>query len=110
MVSGRDNAITYISLASALKAQEDGIPIQILIIDKVEPGEPTVKNGRYQLRRPVLLITGIRPDPVTEAFVAFTQSPEGQQLIRTLYVPLDRLTPAAPTTNAQEPEPAVPTS
>jgi phosphate transport system substrate-binding protein len=110
MVSGRDNAITYISLTSALKAQEDGIPIQILTIDKVEPGEPTVKDGRYQLRRPVLLVTGTRPDPVTDGFVTFTQSPEGQRLIRTLYVPLDRPTPTAPTTNARQPEPAAPAS
>jgi phosphate transport system substrate-binding protein len=110
MVSGRDNAITYISLASALKAQEDGIPIQILTIDKVEPGEPTVKDGRYQLRRPVLLVTGAQPDLVTEGFVTFTQSLEGQQLIRTLYVPLDHPTPTAPRTNAQQPEPAAPSS
>jgi phosphate transport system substrate-binding protein len=108
MVSGRDNAITYISLVSALKAQEDGIPIQILTIDRVEPGEPTVKDGRYQLRRPVLLVTSTQQDPVTEAFVTFTQSPEGQRLIRTLYVPLDRPTPVAPTTNARQPEPASP--
>jgi phosphate transport system substrate-binding protein len=110
MVSGRDNAISYISLASALKAQEDGIPIQILTIDKVEPGEPTVKDGRYQLRRPVLFVTDTQPDPVTEAFVTFTQSPEGQRLIRTLYVPLERPTHAAPTTNAQQPEPTAPAS
>ena len=109
MVSGRDNAISYISLAAALKAQEDGIPIQILTIDKVEPGEPTVKDGRYRLRRPVLLLTGTQPDPLTESFVTFMQSPEGQLLIRTLYVPLDHPSPAAPTTNARQPEPTAPT-
>ncbi len=110
MVSGRDNAVTYISLASALKAQEDGIPIQILSIDKVEPGEPTVKNGRYQLRRPVLLLTGTQPDPLTESFLDFTQSLEGQRLLRSLYVPLDHPIPAARPTNVREPEPAVPAS
>ena len=109
MVSGRDNTISYISLASALKAQEDGIPIQILTIDKVEPGEPTVKDGRYRLRRPVLLLTGTQPDPLTESFVTFMQSPEGQLLIRTLYVPLDHPSPVAPTTNARQPEPTAPT-
>ena len=110
MVSGRDNAVTYISLASALKAQEDGIPIQILIIDQVEPGEPTVKDGRYQLRRPVLLLTGTQPDPLTESFLNFTQSPEGQRLLRTLYVPLDRPIPAPPPTNVQKPEASAPAS
>lgn len=110
MVSGRDNAVTYISLASALKAQEDGIPIQILTIDQVEPAEPTVKDGRYQLRRPVLLLTGTQPDSLTESFVAFTQSPEGQRLLRALYVPLDRPIPATPPTNVQKPEPTAPAS
>ena len=105
MVSGRDNAVTYISLASALKAQEDGIPIQILSIDKVEPGEPTVKDGRYQLRRPVLLLTGTQPDPLTESFLDFTQSAEGQRLLSSFYVPLDHPIPATPPTNVQKPEP-----
>jgi len=110
MVSGRDNAISYMSLASALKAQEDGIPIQILTIDQVEPGEPTVKDGRYHLRRPVLLLTGTQSDPLTESFVSFMQSPEGQRFIRSLYVPLDHPGPAAPATNARQPESAASTS
>jgi len=92
-------------LASALKAQEDGIPIQILSIDKVEPGEPTVKDGRYQLRRPVLLLTGTQPDPLTESFLDFTQSAEGQRLLSSFYVPLDHPIPATPPTNVQKPEP-----
>lgn len=110
IVSGRDTAVTYISLVTALKAQEDGIPIQILTIDKVEPGEPTVKNGRYALRRPVLLLTGTQSDPLTESFVTFTQSPEGQRLIRNLYVPLDPPTPTAPPANARQAEQAAPAS
>jgi phosphate transport system substrate-binding protein len=110
IVSGRDNAVTYISLVTALKAQEDGIPIQILSIDKVEPGEPTVKDGRYRLRRPVLLLTGTQSDPLTESFVAFTQSPEGQRLIRTLYVPMDHPTPTAPSTDGRQTEQAAPAS
>jgi phosphate transport system substrate-binding protein len=110
IVSGRDTAVSYISLAAALKAQEDGIPIQILTIDKIEPGEPTVQNGRYTLRRPVLLLTGTQSDPLTDSFVTFTQSPEGQRLIRTLYVPLDRPTPTAPPANVRQPERATPAS
>lgn len=110
IVSGRDTAVTYISLAAALKAQEEGIPIQILTIDKVEPGEPTVKNGRYSLRRPVLLLTGIKADPLTESFITFTQSPEGHRLIRSLYVPLDQPTALAPPTTAPRLEPTAPAS
>lgn len=86
-VSGRDRAITYISLTAALKAQTDGIPIRILTIDKVEAGSPTVKNGQYKLRRPVLLLTAERPNPLTEAFLAFATSPAGQDILQASFVP-----------------------
>jgi phosphate transport system substrate-binding protein len=86
-VSGRDNAVTYVSLGEALKAMEDGVPIRILPVDKVEPGEPTVKDGRYPIRRPVLFLTAEHPDPLTEAFVAFARSPEGQKIVKKMFVP-----------------------
>ena len=95
LVSGRDATISYISLTTALKAQEDGISIQILTIDQVDPGDATVKNGRYRLRRPVLLLTGTQPDPLTESFLAFVRSVNGQELLRSMFVPLE---PSDPTT------------
>jgi phosphate transport system substrate-binding protein len=95
LVSGRDATISYISLATALKAQEDGISIQILTIDQVDPGNATVKNGRYRLRRPVLMLTGTQPDPLTESFLSFVRSVNGQELLRSMFVPLE---PSDPTT------------
>jgi len=95
LVSGRDATISYISLATALKAQEDGISIQILTIDQVDPGDATVKNGRYPLRRPVLMLTGTQPDPLTESFLSFVHSVNGQELLRNMFVPLE---PSDPTT------------
>lgn len=92
-VSGQDNAVTYVSLGEALKALEDGVPIRILPVDKVEPGEPTVKDGRYPLRRPVLFLTAEHPDPLTDAFVTFARSPEGQKIVKKMFVPY---TPPAP--------------
>ncbi|HJT21130.1 MAG TPA: substrate-binding domain-containing protein [Nitrospira sp.] len=88
LVSGRDASISYISLKAALKAQEDGIPIRVLTIDHVEPGEPTVASGEYPLRRPVLLLTPQQAEALTDSFLAFVRSPEGQSLIRTMYVPV----------------------
>ena len=87
-VSGRDAAVTYLSLNAALRAQEDGVPIQILTVDKVEPGEPTVTSGRYGLRRPVLFLTAPQPDSLTDAFLTFARSPEGQQILRSMFAPL----------------------
>ncbi|ALA60113.1 substrate-binding domain-containing protein [Nitrospira moscoviensis] len=86
-VSGRDRAISYLSLAAALKAQEDGIPIRILTVDKVEPGQPTVKSGAYKLRRPVLILSAPQPDPLTDAFIKFAISPDGQKILQPVFVP-----------------------
>lgn len=98
-VSGRDSAVTYLSLSTALKAQEDGAPIQVLSIDKVEPGEPTVTNEQYKLRRPVLFLTSPEPNLLTHAFVAFARSPEGQQILRSMFAPLS---PESPQQNRGE--------
>jgi phosphate transport system substrate-binding protein len=95
-VSGRDTAITAISLATALKAQEDGIPIRILTVDKVEPGFPTVRSGQYKLRRPVLLLTAHQPDAVTTAFIEFATSAKGQHILQSAFVPYAPATADAP--------------
>jgi len=88
LVSGRDAAVSYMSLGAALRAQEDGIPIRILTIDGIEPGEPTVASGRYPLKRSVLLLTALQRDPLTASFLSFIQSSAGQSLIGSLYTPL----------------------
>jgi len=86
-VSGRDRAVSYLSLAAALKAQADGIPIRILTVDKIEPGQPTVASGAYKLRRPLLLLTARQPDGLTEAFIAFAQSLDGQRILQPTFIP-----------------------
>ncbi len=86
-VSGNTSAITYLSLSAALKAQEDGIPIQILTVDHVEPGLPTVKDGSYALRRPVYLLSREQAGPMVEAFLAFAQSSEAAAILQTVFVP-----------------------
>jgi phosphate transport system substrate-binding protein len=89
LVSGRDAAVSYISLTAALKAQEDGIPIRMVSIVHIEPGEPTVASGAYRLRRPVLLLTANKPGPLTESFLNFVQSTDNRPVIRTMYVPVE---------------------
>jgi phosphate transport system substrate-binding protein len=84
-VSGKASAVAYMSLSAALEAQEQGIPIRVLMVDKVDPGDPTVKDGRYKLRRPVLLLTGKEPDALTEAFTAFALSTVGQQIVDMMF-------------------------
>ena len=102
LVSGRNATVSYISLTAALKAQEDGISIHILTVDQVDPGEATVNNGRYRLRRPVLMLTATQPDPLTESFLSFVRSLDGQQLLRNLFVPIEQSTPTTIPSNVQQ--------
>lgn len=75
------SAVTYVSLGPALEAVTSGVAIRLLPIDKVEPEEPPVKDGRYKLRRPILLLTKQGSNPVADAFTTFALSKEGQAII-----------------------------
>ncbi len=90
------SAVTYISLGTALDAVSGGVAVRLLPLDKVEPEEPTVKDGRYKLRRPVLLLSKKEPNPMVEAFVAFALSNEGQSIIDEAYTPLVQLSSGRP--------------
>lgn len=84
------SAVTYMSLTPALLAVRTGAGVRLLLVDQVDPEHPTVKDGRYRLRRPVLLLGRNEPHPVADAFVRFALSPEGQRLIERSYTSLDQ--------------------
>jgi phosphate transport system substrate-binding protein len=84
------SAVTYLSLSPALEAVASGVAVRLLPIDKQEPEEPTVKNGKYSLRRPVLLLSSKESNPVVDAFLAFTLSSEGQKILDTEYTMLEQ--------------------
>jgi phosphate transport system substrate-binding protein len=84
------SAVAYISLSQGLSVVSTGVAVRLLPVDKVEPEVPTVKDGRYPLRRPVLLLSKKDPNPLIEAFVQFALSPAGQQIITDTYIPLAR--------------------
>jgi phosphate transport system substrate-binding protein len=82
------SAVSYLSLSQGLSVVSSGVAVRLLPIDKVEPEIPTVKDGRYPLRRPVLLLSKKDPHPVAEAFKQFALSPAGQKIISESYVPI----------------------
>ncbi len=84
------SAVAYISLSQGLSVVSGGVAVRLLPIDKVEPEVPTVKDGRYPLRRPVLLLSKKEPNPLIDAFVQFALSPAGQQIIGETYIPMDK--------------------
>ena len=75
------SAVTYLSLGQALEAVNSGVAVRLLPIDKVEAEEPTVKDGRYKLRRPLLLLMKKESNPVADAFGTFAISKDGQAII-----------------------------
>jgi phosphate transport system substrate-binding protein len=85
------SAVTYVSLGPALEAVSSGVAVRLLQVDQVEPEEPTVKDGRYKLRRPVLLLSRKEPDPTVDALAAFALSPDGQKIVDAEgYTPLEQ--------------------
>jgi phosphate transport system substrate-binding protein len=84
------SAVAYISLSQGLAVVTSGVAVRLLPVDKVEPEVPTVKDGRYPLRRPVLLLAKKDPNPLVEAFAQFALSPAGKQIISDSYIPFER--------------------
>lgn len=82
------SAAAYISLSTGLSAVSGGVAVRLLPVDKVEPEVPTVKDGRYSLRRPLLLLSKKEPNTLVEAFSRFALSPPGQTIIGEIYVPM----------------------
>ncbi|MDR4475755.1 MAG: substrate-binding domain-containing protein [Nitrospira sp.] len=85
-----NSAVTYLSLGQALEAVASGVPVRLLPVDTVEPETPTVKDGRYPLRRPVLLLSNSEPNPLVEAFEQFALSDAGQKILSESYTPLPK--------------------
>ena len=84
------SAVAYISLTQGLSVVTSGVAVRLLPVDRVEPEVPTVKDGRYPLRRPVLLLSKKDPNPLVEAFGQFALSSAGRQIIAESYIPFER--------------------
>lgn len=82
------SAVSFLSLRHALDAVNSGVAVRLLPIDKVEPELPTVKDGRYSLRRPVLLLSKKESTPLIDAFYEFVLSAQGQKIISETYISL----------------------
>ena len=82
------SAVAYISLSTGLSVVSDGVAVRLLPVDKIEPEGPTVKDGRYSLRRPLLLLTRKESNPLVDALAKFALSPAGQTIIGDSYVPM----------------------
>ena len=90
LVTGDLSAMSFVSMTPALRAKEDGVAINLLFIEKVEPEYQTVLDKTYPLQRPVVFVTQRNPTSLILAFEQFTLSPAGQRIIKAnKYYPLN---------------------
>jgi len=75
IVAGDPNAIGYISLGLVDKR------VRALSIDNIPPTVETVKTGKYKIVRRFLFVLKTRNNPLSEDFIKFCLSPEGQDLV-----------------------------
>jgi phosphate transport system substrate-binding protein len=85
-VAGNGSAVTYVSLGVALDAVTYGVGVALLSVDQVEPAKQTVSDGRYRLRRPVLLLRKNEANSTAASFVNFAVSNEAKDIIEEMYV------------------------
>lgn len=85
-VAGKASAVTYVSLGVALDAVAYGVGVALLNVDQVEPAKQTVSDGRYRLRRPILLLRRDDASTTATAFVDFARSREAKDILEEMYV------------------------
>ena len=74
-VAGDEYAIGYVSLGSVNET------IKVLTVEGVEATEDNINNGTYTLSRPFNIITNGDVDEVTQDFIDYIMSEEGQAVI-----------------------------
>jgi phosphate transport system substrate-binding protein len=79
-VVNKPNAITYVSIASALTAQAAGSPIKLIGFKGVAPTVANVENGTVPVVYDVGFTTQSAPNPQTKAFVDYASSPASAEL------------------------------
>lgn len=85
-VAGNGSAVTYVSLGAALDAVTYGVGVALLNVDQIEPAKQTVSDGRYRLRRPILLLRKHESNSTAASFVDFALSNEAKDIIEEMFV------------------------
>ncbi len=85
-VAGNGSAVTYVSLGVALDAVTYGVGVALLNVDQIEPAKQTVSDGRYRLRRPILLLRKNESNSTAASFVDFALSKEAKDIIEEMFV------------------------
>lgn len=87
-VTSDPNAIGYVSLG-ALKDT-----VKALKINGVKASAANINNGTYKISRPFIIATRETPSEVTQDFINFIMSAQGQEVVADTYIPVSEAAPA----------------
>jgi phosphate transport system substrate-binding protein len=79
-ISTKENAIGYVSLGSLDNT------IKAVKIDGIDATPENVQAGTYTLYRPFLMLTNDDPNELTQSFLDFIMSEEGQQIVSQKFI------------------------
>lgn len=82
-VAGDPYAVGYISLGSLNDT------VKALNIEGVEASAENIKNGTYAVARPFNIATKGTPNELTQDFISFIMSAEGQEVVSGSYIAVD---------------------
>jgi phosphate transport system substrate-binding protein len=82
-VAGDEYAIGYVSTGSLQDT------IKALSIDGIEPTTENIKNGNYKIARPFNIATKHEVSEITQDFIDFIMSKEGQEIVSKSYIAID---------------------
>ncbi|NLP44742.1 MAG: phosphate ABC transporter substrate-binding protein [Peptococcaceae bacterium] len=83
-VAGKENAIGYMSLGMV-----DQTKVKKVAVNGVEATEQNIKDKKYSIARPLLMLTQAEPNQATKAYLDFILSAEGQKIVAEDYIPVN---------------------
>ena len=80
-VTGNKNAIGYVSIGTAERDINAGVPLKLLSLGGVEASTFTVQDDSFPLSRPLNLVTTKTPSGLTKEFIEFARSEKVNDLV-----------------------------
>ena len=81
-VAGNPLAIGYVSIGAAQAEADLGTSIRLVPVDGVEPTAENVASGKFEVTRPLLIVSKGAPTGLAAAFLEYAKSPTVNDLIK----------------------------
>jgi phosphate transport system substrate-binding protein len=84
-IAGNPDAIGYVSVGSAEFSAKNGVKIKLLQAGQVPASTENIKNGSYELSRPLNLLTKGKPSVLAQKFIEYAQSEKAHGIVQSQY-------------------------